>query len=246
MFIHANKIYELNDNYNVNRKFKMSTSTLYKKLQHTYYVKNDLNKNVSLEYVLRWPGFIFENNNDALNFYNNVYSKLIANVDKLSLNHFSSPRGAVTNHSIIVIGIAPGDSIFNYHYPCWLLGSTQYLINYVLKPFKLTAYFTNIFKTQFKNNVIQYNKELLDISLENLMYELDFFSSTKRQIMFLGSYKEFDIVKRLINEKYDNFNFINIWHPSYIGRFVNSGKFDEVISNWQNSFKNQYRGDGRQ
>jgi len=169
-------------------------------------------KDLDIKKYIRYPGFVCNSEKQAKSYIEHIYHKYFTTV-------FTPPRGNIsTDLQYIVVGFAPGYSDLSRGESNWLLGPSSKILIELFVKFNIFPYFTNVFKSPFKNNKINYTSELLDKSISILIDEIDFLFNTTTVInlIFLGSYKEYDeVIKRLDNPL---LKINKIWHPSYILR----------------------------
>lgn len=170
-----------------------------------------------LEQGLKFPGFIIDENADydAFKKFSDKYF-MAANV--------TSPRGNLgskfrcDNNPVVVCGIAPGYSNLSRNEPKWLLGPSSKILHKMLYCLGIYPYFTNIYKTAFKeNDTKNVGKKVLDTSLKLLSVELNLLLSTLWKsanvvyIITLGKYSEYAAISSFS----DKLKVISTYHPSY-------------------------------
>lgn len=135
---------------------------------------------------------------------------------------FASPRGYLGDDSILVVGIAPGESSLSYHEPNWLHGPSSKLLHSLLH-FGYRWYFTNVCKQSFPGN--EYNVDM--IRGDQVRFDMEFGFFKNHKVIFLGNY---DAYSNIINRH--NLlpsQFLRIPHPSYLCR-RSSKEVDDTLN----------------
>jgi len=178
-------------------------------LKYKYSLIKD--KGYSIENKIKYPGFISDDNkfDAAVQYVNELYIPRFKNM-------FTPPRGNLSSTlSYIFIGFAPGYSQLSKGEPNWLLGPSSKILHNALIELNIYPYFTNLFKTPFKDNKIEYTNEYFNKSIDDLKIELSYLFSNFniKKIIFLGHYIQFNDI---INMLYVEYSIIK--HPSYFVR----------------------------
>lgn len=181
---------------------------------------------------LVYPGYCFSDPLAA-----EFYQRYILNFILNDLNSFTPPRGNLhKNNEFIFIGQRPGH--FGAHLSkaesAWLLGPSSKMLMRFLREVNIYPYLTNFYHSHF----VMENKDWSNIYKELVgifrMYRM-FYNKEKFNIVFMGSYDEYNILSEKISDFDDvNIRIIKIWHPSYLLRSYSDEKFNE----WVNNFKN--------
>lgn len=168
------------------------------------------------EYIY-YPGFVSDK------------KEIIKEYDKLVYSKFNNelivpPRGNLcSNLSHIVCGIKPGH--FNSHLSkisiSWLIGPSSKMLSKLLLDVDVYPYFTNVYKN---------NNNIYGTIIDELEFLFNKFSNV--EIIFLGSYKEYDNIVSHFQSKNKNIKYKKIWHPSYLIRAYTNEKYEK----WKKSF----------
>lgn len=185
-----------------------------------------IDNNPSIVHLL-YPGFVFSSD-AAAKFYDENVLFFIKN----NLKAFTTPRGNLSKaNNIIFIGQRPGS--FTAHLSkaesAWLLGPSSKMLIRACKDLNIYPYFTNFYHSHYINTDKNYENILFELSKILELYE-QIYNITKLNIVFLGSYSEYD---ELINNlKYKNdLNIIKIWHPAYLLRSYSDKQYLKWIKN---------------
>ena len=199
MFNKVKRPYFLNE-------FNMTKISSFKKVD--FYKRSYLVSNDDSIRMLRFPGFSFSSDIDAIFYYNSFYKDIE--------NSITPPRGNLTRNSkYAFVGIKPGS--FERHgfseedisECCWLFGPSSKYLNNLLLEKKIYPYFTNVYRTyrdEINSDIFPFLDEMKII--KDICNEIIF--------VFMGSYADFD---KIIDEaKLKSYEYKKIWHPSYIAR----------------------------
>ena len=164
-----------------------------------------------IEFNLKYPGLIYTDFSKIADYCSNLYSKYFTDV-------YTPPRGYVGTSTVLVIGIAPGESKLSFSESTLLFGPSSKTLHNILN-FNDGWYFTNVTKKPFVDN--KYNDAQIALDIETLKRELRFFPG--HRIIFLGKYEPFDCLIEELNLE----NYIKIKHPSYFSRVGGKGVEEE-------------------
>lgn len=181
-----------------------------------------IDKNPSIKY-LRFPGLVSDSKENAVTYFNDAYSK-ITKVD-------FPPRGNISSKcNVAIFGIKPGMflSKYNNHESAWIFGPSSKMLNMLMEAINEYPYFSNVFHYR--------DTDENDLSsLDQVRREMSYLKSVNKDvnILFLGKYPIFDVVKQEICDKL-NIKSAKIWHPAYLCRSFTKEKF----ASWCNTTKN--------
>lgn len=188
--------------------------------------------------LLQYPGLGYQHCriDEFEQFYNGFLKDL-----------YCPPRGNITPFNYMVIGLAPGKHKLSFGESMWLLGPSSEILHCVLEDNNVYPYFTDMFKTPFKDENGQdtnkpcgkkgnpyYTESELSNAVRLIETEIKILKPSK--IIFLGSYKEFKYIKIP-----DICSTITIWHPAYVrrqGYYENPRDFPRY-SEWSKKLNNQ-------
>jgi len=192
---------------NLNQDYKL----IVKKAKTISLVESYLHPDYHHAFNLLFPGFTYSDRLFFKTYIDTIYDPLIKKTTTPS-------RGYVGKDSILIIGIAPGDSEYSFGEPVMLFGPSSLRLHEMLSTGS-HYYFTNVSKNAFKKNDL--DKEQIEQQLPIIKKELLLFDGCK--IIFLGKYEVYDylIEKMLLTRVF------KAKHPAYFIYKGNNGLIEE-------------------
>lgn len=181
--------------------------------KHTFVI----NASEQQKYI-QYPGFATDKKEIIKEYDKKIYFKFNFRSDLII-----PPRGNLNSAlSHVVCGIRPSN--FLHHLSkisiSWLIGPSSKMLYNLLSDVNVYPYFTNVYKN--------------DTSNYGTIQELEFLINTfpNIQIIFLGSYKEYDDIIYYFSSKNKQIKYKKIWHPAYLVRAYSKDRYKK----WVKSF----------